>query len=250
MNIFDFEIVNSYPALWNEESGSVVVSDLHLGLEGLLAEEGTYFPKFQLEGVKEDLGNIFAHEEASRLIIVGDLKHEFSKASYFERKEIEEFLNFLEDLVGNIIILKGNHDNYLMYSVEGRENVALEDIYIDNRICYFHGHQDDLGLERTDAEIFVMGHEHPAIVLRDEVGVEEKFRVFLHGELEGGRKIIVMPAFSKLASGNRVNGVPKTELLSPFLKRHADLGRMKPVAVHEDSEPLGFPKLSDLEEFL
>src|SRR6056297_1379062 len=107
MKLFDkFEIIEPYPALWLEESKTVVIADLHLGLETLLASKGVYFPKFQLEEMKEDLQEIFNEYPAEQLIINGDTKHDFAKSSYKEKQEVKKLLNFLTLQVDKIKLIK------------------------------------------------------------------------------------------------------------------------------------------------
>jgi len=48
MNILDkIEIIEPYPALYIQELDAIVVSDLHLGYEGIMAEQGILVPKIR-----------------------------------------------------------------------------------------------------------------------------------------------------------------------------------------------------------
>lgn len=242
MKLFDkFEIIEPYPALWIERSKTVVIADLHLGLETLLASKGVYFPKFQLEEMKEDLKEIFDGYPAERLIINGDTKHDFAKSSYKEKEEIKKLFNFLSLQVNEIKLTKGNHDNYLIYSVKEFENVTLEERICEDDICFVHGDQEQVEVR---ADCIIVGHEHPALVLRDELGVEEKVRCFLCGDYQG-KKVVIMPAFSKLAQGSQVNEIPKEELLSPWLQDEG-VGNLKAVGVSEEAGLLEFPKVKKI----
>jgi len=242
MKLFDkFEIIEPYPALWIEEEKAVVIADLHLGLETLLASKGVYFPKFQWEEMKEDLKEIFKQYPAKRIIINGDIKHDFAKSSYKEKQEVKKLLNFLTLQVDEIKLIKGNHDNYLIYSVKEFENTSLEDKVCFNDVCFIHGDEEKLDVEE---KYVIAGHEHPAIVLTDELGVEEKVRCFLYGDYQG-KKVIVMPAFSKLAEGSQVNEIPKHELLSPWLQKEG-VGNLKAVGVSEEAGLLEFPEIKKL----
>jgi len=55
MKIFSFETVGSLPALYHPDLDLLVISDIHLGLEGTMSADGNYVPKFQLEQLLEDL---------------------------------------------------------------------------------------------------------------------------------------------------------------------------------------------------
>lgn len=247
MELLDrFEIVEPYPALYVPSIDAVVVADLHLGLESLMAKAGTYMPKFQLSEIEEDLDAIIEEVEPETLIVAGDIKHEFSETSHGEREEVQELVGFLSDRVDEILLVKGNHDNYLHYAVEDAGNVELADRFLRDGILFVHGHELVEDLETLDAEAVVMGHEHPALTLRDEIGVEEKLPCFLYGTMDDGRDLVVLPAFSKLAEGSQVNRVDVDDLLSPILKRKIDIGTMKAVGVDREAGLLEFPEVGKL----
>lgn len=247
MEIFDrFETVGNQPALYDPETDTAIVADLHLGLESLMARDGVYMPKFQLEDVKEDLETVIAANNPARLVVCGDLKHEFSETSHGERKEVQELLEFLADRVDEVLLAKGNHDNYLIYAVEEYSNVELEDRFILDNVVFIHGHELQEDLEMLDAEYVVIGHEHPAVTLTDDIGVKEKIPVFLYGEIQDGRSMVVMPAFSRLAEGSQVNRIDEEELLSPLLKERAAIGEMKAIGVDREAGLFEFPELEKL----
>ncbi|MDY6774323.1 MAG: metallophosphoesterase [Candidatus Nanohaloarchaea archaeon] len=247
MQLLDrFETVDSYPALYDPELDAAIVADLHLGLESLMARGGVYMPKFQLDEIKEDLDSILEQTGADRLVICGDVKHEFSETSEGEREEVQELLDFLSGKVEEVLLVKGNHDNYLIYAVEEYENVELEDYFLEGEVLFIHGHELLENLETLDASYVVIGHEHPALTLKDEVGVKEKLPAFLYGEMDDGRKLLVLPAFSKLAEGSQVNRVEEEELLSPVLKEKVDIGEMEAVGVDRDAGLFEFPELDKL----
>lgn len=247
MDLFDgFSIVEPYPALYVEALDAAVIADLHLGLESLMAREGTYMPKFQLSEMKDDIDAILGQTGASTLIVCGDIKHEFSETSYGEREEVQELVEFLSDRVEEILLVKGNHDNYLIYPVKEYDNVHLEDLYLLDGTCFIHGHEIPDNLSIREADTLVIGHEHPAVTLKDEVGVTEKLPAFLYGSMEDGQRIIVLPAFSKLAEGSQVNQVPEHELLSPFLREQVDIATLRAVGIDRDAGLFPFPALGKL----
>ncbi|MCJ7478809.1 MAG: metallophosphoesterase [Candidatus Nanohaloarchaeota archaeon QJJ-7] len=241
-----FETVESYPAIYDPEADAAVVSDLHLGLESLMAEGGVFMPKFQLKEMKEDLEELLEQTGAEKLIVLGDVKHEFSETSKGEKEEVQELLDFLSDRVEEVLLVKGNHDNYLIYAVEDYDHVELEDRFVLEDALYIHGHELVEDLETFDASYVVIGHEHPALALKDEVGVKEKLPAFLYGEMDDGRELLVLPAFSKLADGSQVNQVSEEELMSPFLKQKIDIGEMEAVGVDREAGLFEFPSLRKL----
>ncbi len=242
MEILGFETIDSLPLLYRPELDMIIISDLHLGLEGSVTYEGGYVPQFQLEGLIEDLELAKEETNASRILVNGDLKHEFSTTRYSEQKEIEKFLGFLSDSFEEVIVIQGNHDTFLENLVE--DVGEFKDHHLESGILFVHGHQEFDDIEAEDYETLVIGHEHPALVLKDEIGVKEKVDCFLYGKMRNGKNIVVMPAFSKISGGSKVNQVPSSELLSPVLRNQADTGGLKAVAVSREAGLFEFPELN------
>ncbi|MFP4000819.1 MAG: metallophosphoesterase [Candidatus Natronoplasma sp.] len=247
MKIFEkFEIVDNYPALYLKEINALIISDLHLGLEALMAESGLYMPKFQLEEMKNDLEELSEKRDFEKLMVCGDIKHEFSETSYQEKVEVEEFLEFSQKLAKDIYLVKGNHDNYLIYPVKKYENVELEESFVFDGVNFIHGDKKVESINGPDVEYIVMGHEHAALSLTDEVGAREKIRCFLYGEMRNGKKLIVMPAFSRLAEGSQLNQVRKKDLLSPVLKDMITVGEMKAIGIDKEAGLFKFPEIKKI----
>ncbi len=230
----DIRIVEKYPALYLKDIDSLVISDMHLGLEGIAAERGIYIPKVQFEKEINALKEITEKISGKNIVICGDIKHEFSETSYHEFREVSDMFIFLKEKFERVILIKGNHDNFIIY-VTRRHGVELYDDLILGKYYFIHGHRipEDFDKKIENVEYIVMGHEHPAVALFDDVGTKEKIKVFLYGYCEAlKKKIIVLPAFSVLAQGSEVNIVPREELLSPILKT-CDIDKFKVVSADE-----------------
>ncbi len=247
MRIFDrFEIVGHYPALYCEKIRALIISDLHLGLESLMADSGVYMPKFQLEEMKKDLKDISSERDFENLIVCGDIKHEFSETSYQEKVEVEEFIEFSQNMADHIYLVKGNHDNYLIYTVQNYDDVELKESFVFDDINLIHGHHKMESMNALNIEYLIIGHEHPALSLTDEVGVREKIRCFLFGEMKNGKNLIVLPAFSKLAEGSQMNEVREEQLLSPVLKDMIEVSDMKAIGVDKEAGLFEFPEIGKI----
>lgn len=242
MRIFDFKIIDSLPALYHEELDLAAVSDLHLGLEGSMTRDGNYVPKHQLKELKRDIELVKEETGASRLLVNGDLKNEF-KTRYTESNEIQDFLQHTADLFDEIILIRGNHDTFVDTTLESLE-LRLEDYHLEDGILFVHGDREVEELDAPKHEIVIIGHEHPALVLTDDVGVKEKLPCFLYGEQED-RKIVVMPAFSAISSGTSINEVPKSKLLSPVLKQF-DVKELEAIAVSREAGLFDFPEIGKI----
>lgn len=237
------EIIEPYPAIYIPEIDAIVIADLHLGYEGIMAEQGMFIPKVQFKKEMQMLEKIIEKQKATRIIINGDLKHEFSETSYHEFREVSDLLEFLEKKFKEVFVIKGNHDNFIA-RVTKRFKVKLCDELELGNFCFLHGHRVPKKFKK--AKHVIIAHEHPAIALFDEIGAKEKINCFLLGEMMRGRKIVVLPAFSPLAYGSEVNVIPSSELLSPVLKGFAGLEKMRVIGISEETGCLDFGELGRL----
>lgn len=242
MEILGFETIDSKPALYHPELDLIVLSDVHLGLEGSMTSKGSYIPRFQLDELLDELEEMKAETGADRILVNGDLKNQYS-TSYTEKKEVEEFLEFLKKNFNEVILVEGNHDTILDNTAE-KKNLELRENYLEKGILFVHGDKG-LGEFKTEFNTVVIGHEHPALALNDEVGVKEKVACFLYGKLKNDKQIIVLPAYSKISNGSEVNNMPRSELLSPILRENG-IGNLKAVAVSREAGLFEFPELSKI----
>jgi putative SbcD/Mre11-related phosphoesterase len=241
MEFLGFSTVDSIPALYHQELDILVISDLHLGLEGSMTSEGSYVPKFQLEEVVDEIKEAQEESGAGRLLINGDLKNEFRKSYYSEKQEVRKLLRETKEFFEEIIVIEGNHDNFIEETVRG-EGVKFEKEYLEDGVLFVHGHEE---LEE-DFETLVIGHEHPALSLKDEIGVVEKVDCALYGEMKDGKNIVVLPAFSSISNGTRINETPSSELLSPILRNRVDIQKLKAVAISREAGVLDFPEIGKI----
>lgn len=208
---------------------SLILADLHIGFEEAMVREGHYIPKL-LDGLISSLRSILEREKPRRLIVDGDLKHSFVPMKR-EMRELRAFFEGIEGLVDEIILVLGNHDVGVLWLRE--LGVEIIDELELSGWKLVHGHKLEEG------ERFIIGHEHPAIRLRDEVGATIKVPAFLEGE-----ELIVLPAFSPWAYGNDVT----REIVSPFLRKF-DTSKLR-VLVPVEGEVLDFGELGKLVEAL
>jgi len=205
-------ITNQLCALLKDQ-GTVVVSDLHVGYESVMEDSGLHLPRMQTEAMRDSLMDIIDRFSPERFLILGDLKHEFSRNLAQEWSEARRILGTLQDH-GEVIIVRGNHDNYLA-TIASKLGVRLVEEHVASGIHFAHGH-----LPNEDRPL-VMGHEHPSVRLFDSVGAFIKLPCFVHFERE---RVLVMPAFSPLAAGTDMTSGAET--FSPILAG-ADLGQAK-----------------------
>ena len=211
-------------ALFLRNERALVISDLHLGFEGALAEQGVSIPRFQRRVILERLGAMLDRTKTEKVVVAGDFKHEFSRNLVDEWVEVKQILRFLVDRVTPVMV-RGNHDNYLA-TILGDLGIALKDRADIAGHTIVHGHEDVSTLHPI-----VMGHEHPAVKLKDELGAVVSVPAFLVSDA-----LIVLPAFSPLALGVDVSSHP---YLSPILNR-TDIDGARVIGVDEKEGLLDF----------
>ena len=210
----DIKIVDT--ALCFEADRVLVINDLHIGYEEALHRKGVLVPRSQLEQIINKLKLILQKTKPRKIIINGDLKHEFGKVLRQEWREVLELLDFLLQNVPEVIIIKGNHDPIIKPIADKKGIMVLTEYRIGDSLIV-HGDE----IVETDAKRIIIGHEHPAITIR-EGSKWEKYKCFLKGtwkSKEKGKKneieLIAVPSFNPLLEGT---DVLKEQLLSPFLE--------------------------------
>ena len=192
-------------ALYLIKEKTLIISDLHIGIEESLNKQGVLIPRFQFNDFLNKLKLIFEKVNVERIVFNGDLKHEFGEISRQEWNNILKLFDFLKDK--EIIIIKGNHDPILKPIAEKR-NMKLIESYDLNNISILHGDKILTNL----GKILIIGHEHPAVSLKKGARTE-KYSCFLKGKWKN-KTLIIMPSFNLLTYGS---DILKEKLLSPFL---------------------------------
>lgn len=218
---------------------ALVVADLHLGYEDALRERGVELPYEQYGWVKRSIVRYVEERSPELVVLNGDVKHEFSGALSQEWREVLDLISTLKGLGVRVEVVRGNHDNFLI-PILRKEGIEVRDPYLRlGEVLLFHGHVEPEIPDGVD--LIVMGHEHPAITLRDEISASHKFKVFLNGEYMGVR-LLVLPAVSPLAPGTDLLSVGRGDLLSPILRK----ARLEDFRVIVADEEVGVEDLGPL----
>ncbi len=225
----------------------LIVADLHVGLETRFARNGLYFPS-QTPLIESKLKKLIREYTPSTLIILGDLKHNIPNISFQEWKEIPRILKSLLKLV-KIEIIPGNHDSNLEKVIP--KNIAYHPSkgYIlkngAKKIGLLHGHTWP-AIDLLDVNTLFMGHNHPAIRLKDSLGIHHSEKVWiktkwnkkkilkyfskklisLNDDLAdkdqniikrkiGNPEILIFPAFHPLIKGTAFND-PQSKFIGPL----------------------------------
>jgi len=175
-----------------------------------------------------------------KIIILGDLKHEFAQISAQEWSDALELINLITKKA-KIILIKGNHDTILGPIAKKKGLEILPFYYLDKeKIIFIHGNKITPDKELYSAKIMIIGHEHPAIELREGVK-KEKYKCFLLGKWKK-TKIVVVPSFLPTLGEN----ILKEKFLSPFLKQtREDVEKFK-VFVIQDKKFYDFGTIKEI----
>ncbi len=234
-------IVDPYPSIYINDEDLLIITDTHLGLEEHREKLGISIPLSITDKIIEYIVNSIKEANCKRVIILGDVKHEFGKPSSEEWFSVRKLIKSLRALNVEPEVVRGNHDNYIINILKGM-NVKFHDPYlINDKYFFMHGHLD-LEDKFNNANYIFLGHEHPAITIKDDF-VKHRFKSFLIGEINN-KKVIVLPSISPLAYGNPVNEY-NNELLSILLRRHG-IDEFIPYLIEIGKIVKEFPKIKFL----
>jgi putative SbcD/Mre11-related phosphoesterase len=198
--------------LYMKKEKILVIPDMHIGYEEALNKQGVLVPRFQFSQTVDRLKKILNNLEINKIIIIGDLKHEFGVISETEWRHALRILDLLLEKCNDIVMLKGNHDKILGPIAKKRDIKITDTFFVDNTL-FCHGHIIPKNTEIKKAKTIIIGHEHPAVGIA-KMGRVETYKCFLKGKFEK-KNLIVMPSFNLLTEGS---DVLREKLLSPFLK--------------------------------
>ncbi len=237
-------VLSGLPGLFIRKHDLLVIADIHLGFESSVAYEGIFVPRVQLKKILELIDKMVNVVYPRRVVINGDLKHHFGGLLKQEREEITKLIEHLWSKgIKEITVIRGNHDNYVSLVLEDL-GVGFIDKLVLNSIMLVHGHEL-FDPAKYSVKIIIIGHEHPSVALRDELGVTYKFPCFLKGKLVTNQELLVLAPLSIYASGNTVS-LERENYLSPLVKKYGLIDYFKPYMIDEELGILELPTLKDL----
>lgn len=211
---------------------TAVVSDLHVGLERALYDEGMSMPLHERETLLEKLEDVLDYFEPGTLVFNGDVHHSFGGLSG-AAGTIEALRDAAVDRGVDPVFVEGNHDTMLDQVVDSRERYGV------GNVLFIHGHE--IPVDLPDAGLYVVGHDHPAL----EVEMQ-KTRCYLLGPFRDA-EVLMTPAFNPLVRGVVVNRMESRDFMSPFIR--GDFGEFR-VAVESDDGVLEFPRIREFRDMM
>ena len=112
---------------------TLILTDFHIGYEEALNKQGLMVPRFQFQEIMKRLEKIFSrlkNKSVERIIVNGDLKHEFGTISEQEWRHTLRLLDYFGQHCKEVILIKGNHDTILGPIAKKRNVKVLENYLI------------------------------------------------------------------------------------------------------------------------
>lgn len=211
-------IAGTWPCIYLEKENILLASDTHLGLEDQRERIGMHIPGSIFEKVLECIATPIKTLGCDRIILLGDIKHEFGRPTEAEWYTVKKFVKAIRELGCEPEVVKGNHDNYIIHVLK-ELNVKFHNPALRLGDYYLTHGNNDLEHDFNDAKHIFMGHEHPAITVKDDVGIKHRFKTFLSGKIRNWN-VTVLPSVSPLSYGNPMNEMDKSQFMTPLLRKY------------------------------
>ena len=202
--------------------GTLLISDLHLGLEKEMAKKGFRLPAYSVRMV-DRVRSIAEKHGTSRLVVLGDVKHTVGKVEDIDWGTVPWFFDTMLDLFEAVEVVPGNHDGNIKTVLPRR--VLLHPSHGTvlgsgrGRVGVTHGHAWP-SEEAIATRNLVIGHSHFTYEMRDALGSRSREAVWVTTEYDvaelmagagyvskakGKGKLTVMPPFNRLVGGQPIN---------------------------------------------
>jgi len=206
----------------NQERSTLLVSDLHLGLEKEMAKKGFRLPAYS-EKMVARIRDLADKYHATSLMVLGDVKHTVGKVEDIDWGAVPWFFDTMLDLFEAVDVVPGNHDGNLKTVLpprvrlhpshgtiigEGRDKTGLA-----------HGHAWP-SEEAIATKNLVIGHSHFTYEMKDALGSRSREAVWVSAKYDvallmegagyksrakGEGRLTVMPPFNRLVGGQPIN---------------------------------------------
>jgi len=224
---------------------NLVIADPHLGWEMALQDKGIHVPS-QTPKILQKLTALLSKYKPDGLLILGDIKYTVVAAKLGEWHDVPDFFTRLTNHVGDISIVRGNHDANLEPLLPESVKLLPATGITMGDIGLFHGHKWP-SPTLLKCKTLIMGHLHPVVVFRDAAGFKitrqvwvkakcntdqlsktllQKQRIRIEGTIEKTVKkhykfkprtvqIFLMPSFNDFLGGRPINGTIQRERQTP-----------------------------------
>jgi putative SbcD/Mre11-related phosphoesterase len=218
------KIVPGEAALVFEHSGqkTLLVSDLHLGLEKEMARKGFRLPSYTIKMV-ERVRDLAEKYGTTKLAVLGDVKHSVGKVEDVDWSAVPWFFDTMTDIFESVEVVPGNHDGNLRTVLPQRVKLHSSQGTLlgsgRGRIGVCHGHAWPSEAAIASKNL-VIGHSHFTYEMRDSLGSRSRESVWVFTDYDvkelmegagygkagsGTGRLTVMPPFNKLVGGQPIN---------------------------------------------
>jgi hypothetical protein len=206
----------------NDGEGTLLISDLHLGLEKEMAKKGFRLPAYSVR-IVERVKSIEEKYGTKRLVVLGDVKHTVGKVEDIDWGVVPWFFDTMLDLFEAVEVVPGNHDGNIRTVLPRRVLLHPSQGTVlgtgRGRIGVTHGHAWP-SEEAIATRNLVIGHSHFTYEMRDALGSRSREAVWVTAEYDvaelmagagyeskakGRGKLTVMPPFNRLVGGQPIN---------------------------------------------
>ena len=201
---------------------TLLISDLHLGLEKEMAKKGFRLPAYSVKMV-DRVRNLADKYGTRRLAVLGDVKHTVGKVEDIDWGVVPWFFDTMLDLFESVEVVPGNHDGGIKTVLPPRVQLHPSHGAVlgkgRGRIGIAHGHAWP-SEEAIATRALVIGHSHFTYEMRDSFGTRSRESVWVtasydvaelmegagyHSKAKGRGKLTVMPPFNRLVGGQPIN---------------------------------------------
>jgi putative SbcD/Mre11-related phosphoesterase len=221
MKLSDIQPILNVPSLFISSIETIVIADLHIGIETELREYGLNLSN-QTHILKNNLIRLLRGYNPKNIVLLGDIKHNIPSSTIRERKDVKDILEIINSY-GTIHIVPGNHDGNIKNLIPDSAILHPSNGFVYENIGFVHGHRwSSVGLMRCYQ--LIIGHTHPTIMLSDRLGYKTYEPCWIRGKFirsklkerypdSNNPSVLVMPAFNPLCGGIAVN---KDGITGPF----------------------------------
>jgi uncharacterized protein len=204
------------------DGSTLLISDLHLGLEKELAKKGFRLPAYSVRMV-ERVRDISERYSTERLVVLGDVKHTVGKVEDIDWGVVPWFFDTMLDLFDRVEVVPGNHDGNIKTVLPPRIVLHPSQGTVlgsgRDRVGVAHGHAWP-SEEAIATRNLVIGHSHFTYEMRDAFGSRTREAVWVtagydvaelmegagyKSKARGKGKLTVMPPFNRLVGGQPIN---------------------------------------------
>ncbi|MDG7008339.1 MAG: metallophosphoesterase [Nitrososphaerota archaeon] len=205
-----------------EGESTLLISDLHLGLEKEMAKKGFRLPAYSVRMV-DRIRDIADRYHTRKLAVLGDVKHAVGKVEDIDWGVIPWFFDTMLDLFESVEVVPGNHDGSIKTVLPQRVVLHQSQGTVlgkgRGKVGVAHGHAWP-SEEAIKTRNLVIGHSHFTYEMRDSLGSRTREAVWVtaqydvaelmegagYSSKETGRgKLTVMPPFNRLVGGQPIN---------------------------------------------